>query len=125
MARLHGDKVHGVLYHSATSPVLSFHMTCAARILVLVLTLPLLGGCYQRVVSSKGFGGSTVQEPYRSNTAADRAVDSAFGSPEKTFKGADNMPLRGKAQWNSDMTGGGIKGPLPKPVIGQGGANGN
>jgi hypothetical protein len=96
-------------------------------ILAVCLALPLLGGCYQRVVSSKGFGGmgTTVEEPYRSNTAADRAVDSMFGPPEKTFKGADNMPLRGKSQWTSDMTGGGVKGTLPKPGSAQGATGGN
>ena|SRR5215831_3143585 len=96
-------------------------------VLGLTLVLPLLGGCYQRVVSSKGLGGmgTTVEEPYRSNTAADRAVDSMFGQPEKTFKGADNMPLRGKAQWTSDSTGGGVKGTLPKPGSAQGATGGN
>lgn len=41
------------------------------------------GGCYHRVVSSKGVGGRTaaVEEPYRSNTAADRWIDETFGDP--------------------------------------------
>ncbi len=47
-------------------------------------TLALLGGCYQHVVSAKGMGASRhrVQESERSNTAADRAFDSLFGTPQ-------------------------------------------
>jgi len=48
-------------------------------------------GCYERVVSSRGIGTSrkAVQKPYRSDTALDRAYDSSFGPPKKTFRGAD------------------------------------
>lgn len=44
-------------------------MTCSA--------LLVLGGCYERVVSSNGIGATAadVQAPYRSDTAADRAFD--------------------------------------------------
>ena len=66
---------------------------------------------------------------FRGHTAADRAIDSLTGPSQKGFRGADNMPLEGKASWTSDMTGGGIKGPVPKPSLGPvirpGGANGN
>lgn len=36
-----------------------------------------LGGCYERVVSSNGIGATSadVKNPYRSETAADRAFD--------------------------------------------------
>lgn len=47
------------------------------------LCLP-LGGCYKRVVSSKGLGatGSRAQESYRSDTALDRWYDRTFTSGE-------------------------------------------
>ncbi|MBS0188623.1 MAG: hypothetical protein JSS51_11180 [Planctomycetes bacterium] len=46
------------------------------------------GGCYQRVVRAEGLGaqGVTVQKPYRSETALDKAVfpegkkEDSFGS---------------------------------------------
>jgi hypothetical protein len=43
----------------------------------------LMGGCYERTVSTRGIGGvgSTTQKEYRSNTAADRAMDSLLGRP--------------------------------------------
>ena len=100
-------------------------MSRRAVILATALALPLLAGCYQRVVSSRGLGGGTVQESYRSDTAADRAVDSLFGPPPKTFKGADNMPVRGKAAWSSGTTGGGMTGKLPTPGSAQGATSGN
>jgi hypothetical protein len=56
----------------------------AKRVAYLALLLAALcsAGCYHRVVASKGMGGmgTTVQEPYRSNTAADRAIDNISGS---------------------------------------------
>jgi hypothetical protein len=100
-------------------------MTRRLSILAIVLVLPLLGGCYQRVVSSRGLGGAEVQESYRSNTAADRAIDGMFGSSQKAFKGADNMPLQGRARWTSDMTGGGMTGTLPAPGSAQGATGGH
>ncbi|HYF14185.1 MAG TPA: hypothetical protein VD971_03835 [Phycisphaerales bacterium] len=40
-----------------------------------------LAGCYERVVASRGVGGSSVQvqKPYRSDTRLDRAVDGLLG----------------------------------------------
>ncbi len=51
-----------------------------------------LGGCYKRTVSTRGVGsyGSQVEESYRSDTAADRWVDSVFSSGE---------PKRTKSRW--------------------------
>ncbi|MFZ2875214.1 MAG: hypothetical protein WAZ94_12130 [Phycisphaerales bacterium] len=47
------------------------------------VSLP-LGGCYKRVVSSRGLGatGSRAQESYRSDTALDRWYDRTFTSGE-------------------------------------------
>jgi hypothetical protein len=58
-------------------------------------------GCYKRVVSSKGFGGmgTTIQDPYRSDTSADRAVDGLMGNQQKTVRGADNMPVTRRTYW--------------------------
>lgn len=41
------------------------------------------GGCYKRVVATRGIGsmGTGVQEEYRSNTAADRWIDDTFSKP--------------------------------------------
>src|SRR4051812_5559530 len=104
-------------------------MRRTAPLALLITALLAVGsiGCYHRVVSSRGLGGmgSHVQESYRSDTAADRAVDGMFGPTEKPMRGGDNMPLQGKSKWTADTTGGGIKGPLPKPVIGQGGSSGH
>ena len=49
-------------------------------LLLAVLVLP-LPACYQRTVGTKGMGGvgTRTQREYRSNTAADRAVDSVLG----------------------------------------------
>ena len=68
-------------------------------------------GCYERVVKSSGLGGATTQPPYRSNTLLDRAYDGVAGSgtQEKTFRGADNMPVTGKSRWTSEVTGGGVQ----------------
>jgi hypothetical protein len=59
-------------------------MRRAAVIVCLVLAGG-IAGCYHRVVSSKGLGGmgTTVQDPYRSDTAADRAIDRMSGSEAK------------------------------------------
>ncbi|MCX5690579.1 MAG: hypothetical protein NTV94_12495 [Planctomycetota bacterium] len=47
-----------------------------------------LGGCYERVVSANGIGASTasVQDSYRSNTAADRAIDSVVSKPKPSSR---------------------------------------
>lgn len=47
-----------------------------------------LTGCYKRTVSTSGIGsyGANVQESGRSNTAADRWVDSLFAEPKTTKK---------------------------------------
>jgi hypothetical protein len=97
------------------------------RLAILGLTIACLGctGCYERVVSSRGLGGTTVQEPYRSNTAADRYVDSMFSSPPKTFKSVDNTPLQGHSRWTADSTGGGMTGTLPAPGSAQGASSGH
>ena len=102
-------------------------LTMARRLTIFGLGFCVLAcsGCYERVVSSRGLGSATVQEPYRSNTAADRYVDSMFGPPPKTFKSADNTPLQGHSRWTSDSTGGGIKAPMPTPGSAQGASSGN
>lgn len=60
---------------------------CLARV-VLVLLLPtaLGAGCYERVVRANGIGSTNtaVQDGYRSNTAADRAVDRIIATPQTT-----------------------------------------
>src|SRR5437868_9178670 len=68
-------------------------------------------GCYHRVVASKGLGGrgGSVQEPYRSDTAADRAVDNLTGHGQRAARGADTMPLTGRSRWSADSTGGGSR----------------
>ena len=68
-------------------------------ILGFVGLLTVAGGCYERVVASKGLGSDSIQPTYRSNTAADRAYDSMFGTPPKTYKNANNMPVTGKSTW--------------------------
>lgn len=63
-------------------------MTRALALLLALALLALLGGCYSRTVSTKGIGsyGSNVEESYRSDTAADRWVDSLFAKPKTTTK---------------------------------------
>ena len=48
---------------------------------MLLVAVFALGGCYQRVVGTRGLGasGTRVQPEYRSDTAADRAVDGMLG----------------------------------------------
>jgi hypothetical protein len=43
------------------------------------------GGCYQRVVHSRGLGSPRAQQGYRSDTAADRWLDEAL-TPEPTTR---------------------------------------
>ncbi len=50
--------------------------------LACVASLFMLQGCYTRTVKSKGLGAGSVESEYRSNTAADRAVDWLRGEPE-------------------------------------------
>jgi hypothetical protein len=57
------------------------------RVLFVMTAAPLLvgvAGCYERVVASRGVGGSSVQvqKPYRSDTRLDRAVDSLLGKKQ-------------------------------------------
>lgn len=40
------------------------------------------GGCYSRVVESKGLGAEQTEPEYRSNTALDRAYDRLTQPPE-------------------------------------------
>lgn len=53
-------------------------MRCTLLIVLVVLPL---SGCYERVVATKGLGATGVrsQPAYRSDTAADRAVDKVLG----------------------------------------------
>jgi hypothetical protein len=53
-------------------------------LLIALLLLP-LAGCYNRVVATHGLGASGVrtQPSYRSNTAADRAVDGLLGRKQE------------------------------------------
>jgi hypothetical protein len=77
-------------------------------VMPVLVVLGLTGtGCYNRVVSSKGFGGmgTTIQDPYRSDTAADRAVDNLTGHEEKTVRGADNMPVTRRTYWTDTAPG--------------------
>jgi hypothetical protein len=78
-----------------------------SAIVVLVLLALSGAGCYKRVVSSKGFGGmgTTIQDPYRADTAADRAVDSALGNDPKPVRGADNMPVTKRTYWTDTAPG--------------------
>jgi hypothetical protein len=89
------------------SSLLSLRM--ARRVVILCLALLVLcgGGCYKRVVSSKGFGGmgTTIQDSYRSDTAADRAVDNATGNGPKTVRGADTMPVTKRTYWTDSPSG--------------------
>lgn len=56
--------------------------------LITAICLVFLAGCYKRTVSTSGIGsyGANVQESGRSNTAADRWVDSLFAEPKTTKK---------------------------------------
>lgn len=56
--------------------------------LVAAGAIVLVAGCYKRTVSTSGVGsyGANVQESNRSNTAADRWVDSLFAEPKTTRK---------------------------------------
>lgn len=55
-----------------------------AAVLVAV-SAALSGGCYERTVSAKGFGASSmdVQKPYRSETMADRWTDKLLNTEKK------------------------------------------
>lgn len=57
-------------------------------LLVSVACLAVVAGCYKRTVSTSGIGsyGANVQDSGRSNTAADRWVDSLFAEPKTTKK---------------------------------------
>jgi hypothetical protein len=51
-----------------------------------LLALVALGGCYERTVKARGVGamGKSLEPSYRSDTAADRWVDSLFGDPRES-----------------------------------------
>lgn len=49
--------------------------------------LGVLGGCYERVVSSKGLGAQQSEGGYRSDTMLDRAYDDLTGADEKPKQG--------------------------------------
>jgi len=53
----------------------------------------LMSGCYERTVSTRGLGGvgKKTQTEYRSNTAADRAVDSMVGRKPSTATKYDEV----------------------------------
>lgn len=50
-------------------------------VLMVMVAAVLVGGCYRRVVGTRGLGatGVRVQPGYRADTAADRAVDGMMG----------------------------------------------
>lgn len=50
-----------------------------------LLAIAALGGCYERTVKARGVGamGKSLEPSYRSNTAADRAIDSLFADPRE------------------------------------------
>ncbi|HLP83675.1 MAG TPA: hypothetical protein VK157_04945 [Phycisphaerales bacterium] len=52
-------------------------------ILLAVSIVACISGCYERTIKSRGIGGmgKSTQSGYRSDTAADRAVDSIFSDP--------------------------------------------
>jgi hypothetical protein len=67
------------------------HASLRRRAHALAIVVPLaigtglmaaLGGCYSRVVESKGFGAAQTEPEYRSNTALDRAYDRLTETPE-------------------------------------------
>lgn len=94
------------------------------RTLIIFSIIPAImasGGCYHRVVSTKGLGGmgKPTDDPYRSDTAADRAVDRLTGASQPSqFRGADTMPVtKNKSRWSASTTGGGIT-PMPKGPYG-------
>jgi hypothetical protein len=68
-------------------------MRRATPLLILLALLVLLPACYERTVATKGLGGSGVrtQQPYRSETAADRAVDSMIGRQTKHMTRYDEI----------------------------------
>jgi hypothetical protein len=59
---------------------------------LLAMTL-LLPACYERTIATKGLGGTGMrtQQPYRSETAADRAVDSMMGRQTKHMTRYDEI----------------------------------
>ncbi|HYE63222.1 MAG TPA: hypothetical protein VD997_14600 [Phycisphaerales bacterium] len=60
---------------------------------ILALSLLVLPGCYRRTVATKGLGGvgTRTQTEYRSNTAADRAVDGMLGRKPSTATKYDEV----------------------------------
>jgi hypothetical protein len=60
---------------------------------VLFAVVLVMGGCYERTVSTRGLGGvgKKTQSEYRSNTAADRAVDSMLGRKPSTATKYDEV----------------------------------
>ncbi len=61
------------------------HMGQTARILLAALALLGTTGCYKRVISTRGVGSQStkVEEPYRSETKADKWMDDAFSKEPK------------------------------------------
>jgi hypothetical protein len=72
------------------------------RLLLLPLCLVALAlpACYQQTISASGMGASRhrVQESQRSNTAADRAFDSLFGTEPKSTSRWQQPPSTPRAQ---------------------------
>ncbi|GJQ29249.1 MAG: hypothetical protein HBSAPP03_11330 [Phycisphaerae bacterium] len=58
------------------------------KVVVAGLSLAGIAGCYKQTVSTSGIGsyGSDVQPSRRSNTAADRWIDSLFAPPKTTTR---------------------------------------
>jgi hypothetical protein len=60
---------------------------------LVVFAVLVMGGCYERTVSTRGLGGvgKKTQTEYRSNTAADRAVDAMVGRKPSTATKYDEV----------------------------------
>jgi hypothetical protein len=61
-------------------------------LIVSSLALLALAGCYERTVKARGVGamGKSLEPSYRSNTAADRAIDSLFSDPRDAKRAPKN-----------------------------------
>lgn len=61
--------------------------TRAIALLLITATGATTGGCYERVVSSKGMGAQQAEGGYRSDTYLDRAYDDLTGANDKPKAG--------------------------------------
>ncbi|MDX2132325.1 MAG: hypothetical protein SFY69_09760 [Planctomycetota bacterium] len=78
-------------------------MTRRTILVAALLSTLAAGGCYSRTVSTRGIGASgvSVQKPYRSETAADRWVDSLTAPP----------PKKSTTRWTGDAGSGSVSTP--------------